>query len=73
MKTYAVYMLSNKPRGTIYIGVTGDIRRRIIEHRRGLVEGFTRKYAVKNLVWFEQYTCVYKAIWREKQLKHWLR
>jgi len=73
MKTYVVYILANKPLGTIYIGITSDLKRRMIEHRLGLVEGFTQKYDVKRLVWFEQHVCVYKAIWREKQLKNWKR
>ncbi len=73
MKTYVVYILASKPRGTLYIGVTGDLKRRILEHKNGLVEGFSQKYNVKNLVYIEQYACVYKAIGREKQLKHWLR
>ncbi len=69
MKTYAVYIIANKRLGTIYTGVTSNLKRRMIEHRLGFVEGFTQKYDVKKLVWFEQYGCVYKAIWREKQLK----
>ncbi len=73
MKTYVVYILANKRRGTLYIGVTGDLKCRMIEHRLGLVEGFTKQYDVKKLVWFEQYACVYRAIWREKQLKNWQR
>ena len=73
MKTYVVYILANKPRGTIYIGITNDLKRRMIEHRNELVEGFTQKYGVKKLVHVEQYACVHRAIGREKQLKHWLR
>jgi putative endonuclease len=52
-KGYAVYMLAGKPYGTLYIGVTGDLPTRITQHREGTVEGFTKKYGVKTLVWFE--------------------
>ncbi len=73
MKTYVVYILANKPQGTLYIGITSDLKRRIIEHRNGLCEGFTQEYNVKILVYIEQYQYVDRAITREKQLKNWLR
>jgi len=72
-KIYVVYILANKKNETIYIGVTGDLKKRIIEHRSGLIEGFTQEYDVKNLVYIEQYQYVDKAIYREKQLKNWKR
>ncbi len=73
MKTYVVYILTNKPNGTLYVGVTSDLGRRMIEHKHGLVKGFTKKYDLKKLVFLEQYGCVYAAIGREKQLKSWHR
>ena len=72
-KIYIVYILANKKNGTLYIGVTGDLKRRMIEHRNGTFEGFTQEYDVKNLVYIEQYQYVDKAIYREKQLKNWKR
>lgn len=61
------------PGGTLYIGVTNDLVRRAHEHRQGEAEGFTRKYAVKRLVYFEAHDDIRAAIQREKTLKHWLR
>ena len=72
-KTYAVYILASQPRGTLYIGITNDLRRRMIEHRSGSVEGFTQKYNVKRLVFVEQTEYIYSALEREKQLKRWHR
>jgi putative endonuclease len=69
---YYVYMLAGRPRGTLYIGVTGDLVRRVWEHRSAAVPGFTRRYDVRRLVWFEVFD-VTAAIQREKTLKHWLR
>ena len=71
--TYVVYILASKPRGTLYIGVTNDLRRRMIEHRNGNVEGFTQKYNIKRLVFVEQTEYIYSALSREKQLKRWHR
>jgi putative endonuclease len=68
-----VYILASRRAGTLYIGVTSDLDRRIREHREGLVEGFTKKYGVKRLVYFETYQRVTEAIWREKALKKWRR
>jgi len=73
MKIYYVYILTNQPRGTLYIGVTNDLQRRMIEHRKGCVEGFTKKYDLKMLVYFQAYGDVFQAITREKQLKRWHR
>jgi putative endonuclease len=68
-----VYMLASKPGGTLYVGVTGDLIRRVYEHRNGIVPGFTRRYGVKTLVHFEQYDDPTLAIQREKNIKHWPR
>ena len=73
MKRYVVYILASKPRGTLYIGVTNDLKKRIIEHREGSMEGFTKKYAIHMLVHFERFQYVNHAIAREKQLKRWHR
>ena len=70
---YYVYMLGSRPRGTLYIGVTGDLVRRVWEHRSGVVPGFTRRYGVSRLVWFEVFDDVNAATQREKTMKHWLR
>lgn len=70
---YFVYMLTNWDDSVLYIGVTGNLQRRLYEHRNGLVEGFTKKYNVHKLVYFEQTSDVYSAIFREKQLKKWNR
>jgi len=73
MKNYYVYILCNKPKGMIYIGVTSDLEKRIWEHKEGLVEGFTRKYNIHRLVYFEQTNDVRVALIRERQLKKWNR
>ena len=72
MKTFSVYVLSNKSK-TLYIGVTNDLLRRLYEHRQKLIPGFTRKYNLTKLVYFEQTENVTSAIEREKQLKGWIR
>ena len=68
-----VYILTNKPDGTLYIGVTSDLPRRIWEHRSGAVAGFTRRYNLKRLVWMEAHETIDAAIRREKSLKRWPR
>ena len=73
MKRYFVYILASQRNGTLYIGVTNDITRRVYEHKNDLVEGFTKKYAVHLLVYFEEFQNVDVAITREKQLKKWKR
>ena len=73
MRSSYVYMLASKLYGTLYIGVTGDLIRRIYQHREGSVEGFTKQYDVKRLVWFEQHEDIRAAIAREKTLKKWPR
>ena len=65
--------MTNRPNGTLYIGVTGDLARRVWEHREGIVEGFTRRYALKRLVYAERHDDIRLAIQREKNLKHWPR
>ena len=72
-KLPCVYMLASKPRGILYIGVTSDLRQRAWQHRNDLVEGFTRKYRVHRLVWYELYERMDAAIAREKNLKNWKR
>ena len=69
MRVYYVYILSNKRNGTLYIGITNDLERRVYEHKTGLNEGFTKKYGIKSLMYFEEYANSYDAIEREKQLK----
>ena len=71
--SYYVYILANKRNGTLYIGVTNNLERRMYEHKHGLIEGFTKKYNIKNLVHFEVTEDVCSAIQREKQLKKWNR
>lgn len=73
MRTYYVYILASKRNGTLYIGVTNDLKRRIYEHKNNLIEGFTKKYHVHLLVYFEETTDVGSALQREKQLKAWKR
>ena len=68
-----VYIMANKPRGTIYTGVTCNLIRRVYEHKNGLQEGFTRKYGLKMLVYYEGTNNIRSAIQREKNLKHWIR
>ena len=66
-------MLASKPGGTLYTGVTRDLIRRVYEHRTGAVAGFTKRYGVKRLVYFERYDTAVEAIQREKNIKHWSR
>jgi putative endonuclease len=73
MKTYYVYIMANAKNGTLYIGVTNDLRRRVWQHKNGIHEGFTMRYRVHQLVWFEAATSIHGAIQREKQLKNWKR
>lgn len=65
--------MANRPNGTLYVGVTGHLARRIWEHRAGLVDGFTRRYGLKHLVHAEYYDNIRAAIQREKNMKHWPR
>ena len=68
-----VYIMANRKNGTIYIGVTSDLVKRIWEHRNGMVAGFTRKYGCKLLVWFEAFDDIQQARQRELQMKEWKR
>lgn len=72
-KQYYVYILTNFSNTVLYIGVTGNLERRIYEHKNGLLEGFSKKYKVNKLVYFEQGFDINEAIYREKQLKNWHR
>ena len=71
--TAAVYMVASRKHGTIYTGVTSDLVGRTVQHREGLKDGFTKKYGVKRLVWFERHESIIPAIQREKSLKRYLR
>lgn len=73
MNSYYVYILANKKDGVLYIGVTNNLIRRVYEHKSSLLEGFTRKYNVKNLVYYEIHSEIQEAIRREKQMKKWYR
>ena len=70
---YWVYMMSNKTRSVLYIGITNDLYRRYNEHKAGTIKGFTQNYKCHYLVYFEEYQNVNEAIAREKQLKGWIR
>lgn len=72
-KRFWVYILASKPGGVLYIGVTSNLLQRIWQHREGVVKGFTQKYHVKRLVYFEEHTTAELAILREKRLKEWKR
>ena len=71
-RNYYVYILASRIGGTLYIGITNDLVRRVGEHRLKLVEGFTKKYDVARLVYFEQFDDPENAIKREKRLKKWI-
>ena len=73
MNEYYVYILSNHTNTTLYIGVTNDLKRRLYEHKNKLIEGFTEKYNVNKLVYFEKTSDIKAAIQREKNLKKWKR
>jgi len=68
-----VYIMTNRPNGTLYVGVTADLPRRIWEHRQGAADGFTKKYGLKRLVYAEPHDAIEGAIQREKNIKHWPR
>ena len=73
MKQYYVYILASKRNGTLYIGVTSNLPKRVSEHKSNIVEGFTKKYNVHNLVYYELHNDIYGAITKEKQMKKWKR
>jgi putative endonuclease len=68
-----VYIMTNRPNGTLYVGVTSNLPRRIFEHREGLVPGFTKRYALHRLVYAERHDSIQSAIQRERNIKHWPR
>jgi putative endonuclease len=73
MTFYFVYILASKRNGTLYVGVTGDLERRIDQHKRHEIPGFTSRYGVTLLVWFETHQDIRQAIYREKLIKRWHR
>ncbi len=68
-----VHIMSNKRDDTLYVGVTSNLSRRICEHREGVIDGFTKRYGLKRLVYYELYDDIRNALQREKNLKHWPR
>jgi putative endonuclease len=73
MRSYFVYILANKKYGTIYIGVTNNLLRRVYEHKKKIIKGFTSRYGIDKLVYAEETSDIYSALLREKQLKKWNR
>ncbi len=73
MKQYYIYILASRRNGTLYVGVTSDLLKRIYEHKQDLVDGFTKKYHVHTLVYYEVHNDIRAAIEREKQIKKWNR
>ena len=72
MKSYYIYIMANRSR-TLYVGMTNNLERRVFEHRNHLIDGFTKKYRITRLVYFEETSNVESAIFREKQIKSWRR
>ncbi|HEU4838777.1 MAG TPA: GIY-YIG nuclease family protein [Micavibrio sp.] len=68
-----VYIITNKRNGTLYTGVTSDLKKRVWEYKEGVLDGFSKKYGLKSLVWFEVHDDIEEAIRREKQIKKWER
>ena len=68
-----IYILTNRPNGALYVGVTNNLIRRVFEHRSGLVDGFTKRYGLKTLVYIERFENIQTAIQREHNIKHWPR
>jgi len=73
MKTYYIYIMTNKYDKVLYIGVTNDLVRRVYEHKNKIYKGFTKRYNLLKLIYFEEFVDISQAISREKQLKRWLR
>ena len=72
-RVYFVYLLASKPNGTLYLGVTSNIIGRTWQHKEGVFEGFSKKYGVHRLVWYDTFGDIHLAIQREKTMKHWPR
>ena len=72
-KTYYIYIMSNTKNTVLYVGMTNDLKRRVEEHKSNSIPGFTQRYCCHKLVYFETYSDVDQAIYREKQIKGWLR
>jgi len=72
-RQFCTYIMASRPWGTLYIGVTNDLLRRVFEHKEGRIEGFTKTYGIKTLVHFEEWATALEAILREKRLKKWPR
>ncbi len=70
---YYVYMMASRPGGALYVGSTNNLRRRVEEHRSGLIEGHTKRYNIKTLVWFEEYPTYSAALEQERRIKKWKR
>ena len=68
-----VYIMTNKPYGTLYTGVTSDLVKRVWQHREGLADGFTKEHGLKTLVWYERHESMLEAIARDKRIKRWHR
>jgi putative endonuclease len=73
VRHYYVYIMTNRPNGTLYVGVTNDLVRRVVQHRTDMFEGFTKRYQLHRLVHYEVFESPARAIWREKRIKTWLR
>ena len=73
MENFYVYILASEKNGTLYIGITSNLIKRIYEHKNNIVKGFTEKYKVHKLVYYEECNDIYEAIQREKQVKRWYR
>ncbi|MBU9888420.1 MAG: GIY-YIG nuclease family protein [Candidatus Omnitrophica bacterium] len=73
MKTYYLYIMASQKRGTLYIGITNDLLKRVFEHKKDLVDGFTKRYCVHKLVYYEKTSDIMSAILREKRMKEWNR
>ena len=73
MEAACVYIVTNRPNGTLYTGVTNNLARRVWEHREGMADGFTKRYGLKRLVFVERHADIRTAIQRERNMKHWPR
>ncbi len=73
MENFYVYILASEKNGTLYVGITRNLIKRIYEHKNNIVKGFTEKYKVHKLVYYEECSDIYEAIQREKQVKRWYR